>query len=74
MTKLIRGAVFVLVLCAGAQADGVMQTDKTQPPLPATDAMQDATEVTADGIMQTDLTVAARELARSLLENLLTLF
>ena len=77
MIKLIRAAVFVLALSIGAQADGIIQYDKTQPPPPpppATKALQDAAEPAADGIMLSDLTAAAREVAQSLLENLLTLF
>ncbi|MCA1616222.1 MAG: hypothetical protein LC800_19395 [Acidobacteria bacterium] len=73
MTKLIRAAVFVLALSVCTQA-GVMQADKAQPtPSPTTTATQDETEPAADDTVQDDLIVAAREVALSLLRNLLTL-
>lgn len=73
MTKLIRAVVFVLALFVCAQA-GVMQADKAQPtPSPTTSATQVETEPAADDIAQDDLIVAAREVALSLLRNLLTL-
>lgn len=76
MTKLIRAAVFVLVLSVCAQADGIMQNDKTSPPPPpppATNAMIDTTEPEVDGIMGNDLAAAAQDVALSLLQNFLTL-
>lgn len=74
MLKLIRAAAPPPVASFGSQADALMRNDLTAPPPLATSVTRDVTGVTADGIMRNDLTVAAREVARSSSESLLTLF
>lgn len=72
--KLIRAALGQPSAPAGTTADGAVRNDLTGPPPRATSVMRCVTEVTADWVMRNDLTVAAREVARSSSESLLTFY
>jgi hypothetical protein len=77
MTKLIRATTLALALSICAQADGIMQTDKTPPPpKPSSVAIQPGDEPTeaADWIIKTDVTEAATALSLGLLQSLLAAF
>lgn len=77
MTQLIRATTLALALSVCAQADGIMQTDKTPPPppKPSAIAMQPGGEPTeaADGIIQTGVTEAATALSLGLLQSVLAI-
>ncbi|PYS94370.1 MAG: hypothetical protein DMF64_01010 [Acidobacteria bacterium] len=74
--KVVAALVLALAFAAPAFADdGIMYTDKTQPPPPTT-----SQTVATDGIIYTDktqsasgATVAATQIASSLLQSVLTL-
>jgi hypothetical protein len=78
MKKLIRAALFILVLAVCTPADGIMQNDRTSPtptPRPATtNTAQTVTGPEAEEMTQPDLVAAAREIALRLLETILTLY
>jgi hypothetical protein len=76
MTQLIRATTLALILSVCAQADGIMQTDKTPPPpKPSSAATQPGDEPTeaADVIIQTGLTEEAATLSLGLLQSVLAI-